>query len=274
MRVKMKAGMLVALVCLVLSLMAGCAGAAGGKAGDPGSTTNRAENESASKESSKEAVKIKFSYWGGPEEKKSMEAMLDKFNGAHPDIQVEGMHIAQDYVTKLNTMASYDTLPDLGYFPSGNLAVWVKNGKIADLSDLYNGGKIGKKLDSVLFRKSDGSIIGAGVANEILMLNYNKDLFDEATVPYPPAAADTAWTWDEFVAAAKKLTTDRNGKHPGAMTASMRTISGRSASTSRTSDNFTRRPCSATAPASCRTTSRRSESAPPNRSRRYRRSPI
>ncbi|MCL2478260.1 MAG: extracellular solute-binding protein, partial [Treponema sp.] len=40
------------------------------------------------------------------------------------------------------------------------------------------------------------------------------DMFDKAGVPYPPAAADKAWTWDEFVAAAKKLTFDANGKTP------------------------------------------------------------
>lgn len=69
------------------------------------------------------------------------------------------MHIADDYMTKLNTMASSNTLPDLGYFPSGALATWVQNDKVADLTALY-------ESESVIFRKSDGSTIGASVPTE------------------------------------------------------------------------------------------------------------
>ena len=34
------------------------------------------------------------------------------------------------------------------------------------------------------------------------MINYNRDLFDEAGVDYPKEG----WTWDEFREVAKKLT--------------------------------------------------------------------
>jgi multiple sugar transport system substrate-binding protein len=50
---------------------------------------------------------------------------------------------------------------------------------------------------------------------EATLLFYNRALFDEAGVPYPPSDPTKAWTWDEFVAAAQKLTSDINGKHPG-----------------------------------------------------------
>jgi multiple sugar transport system substrate-binding protein len=36
-------------------------------------------------------------------------------------------------------------------------------------------------------------------------------MFLEAGVPLPPVKAEEAWTWDEFVRTAKKLTIDRNG---------------------------------------------------------------
>jgi multiple sugar transport system substrate-binding protein len=52
------------------------------------------------------------------------------------------------------------------------------------------------------------------MANEILLMYYNKDMFDNAGVAYPPARVQDAWTWDQFVAAAKKLTFDRNGRTP------------------------------------------------------------
>ncbi|GGD46878.1 ABC transporter substrate-binding protein [Paenibacillus nasutitermitis] len=204
-----KIGGMAIITCLILVLLAGC----GGTKNDEG--TNTGKGDENGNKGNQEAVTVKFSFWGGPEEKDAMLKLLDQFNSTHPGIHVEGVHIADDYLTKLNTMASSNTLPDLGYFPSGSLAVWQKGNKFADLTELYNSDRIGKKLDSVIFKNKDGSIIGAGVANEILLMNYNKELFDQANVPYPPASADQAWTWEQFVDAAKKLTTDRSGKHPG-----------------------------------------------------------
>ena len=43
------------------------------------------------------------------------------------------------------------------------------------------------------------------------LLFYNKTLFEEAGVEPPPTNGADAWTWDEFVEVAKKLTKDRNG---------------------------------------------------------------
>jgi multiple sugar transport system substrate-binding protein len=48
-----------------------------------------------------------------------------------------------------------------------------------------------------------------------MLLFYNKAVFDAAGVSYPPAAAEDAWTWDEFLDAARKLTRDVSGRHPG-----------------------------------------------------------
>jgi multiple sugar transport system substrate-binding protein len=53
--------------------------------------------------------------------------------------------------------------------------------------------------------------MGTGLATGIVLLYYNKSLFDAAGLPYPPAKADQAWTWDQFINVAKKLTKDRNG---------------------------------------------------------------
>ena len=46
-----------------------------------------------------------------------------------------------------------------------------------------------------------------------MIIYYNKKIFDEAGVPYPPTKWTEAWTWDEFVNVAKKLTKDKNGNN-------------------------------------------------------------
>ena len=52
----------------------------------------------------------------------------------------------------------------------------------------------------------DGKIYGISSCIVAPVLYYNMDLFDAAGMPYPPANPDEMWNWDEFVAAAKKLT--------------------------------------------------------------------
>lgn len=187
------------MLVLMVGLLSGCLGgtdATGGKA-------------------NKDAVQLKFTYWGGPLEKKSIDAILKAFNKAHPNIYVTGQQVQGNYLEKMTTMASSKTLPDLGYFTEGSLAPWVKSGEIKDLKPLFESGEFGDKLDYAVFQyEKDGPIAGASVANEVNNIYYNKELFDEAGMPYPPAKAEDAWTWDEFVDVAKKLTVDRNGKHP------------------------------------------------------------
>src|SRR5690606_34937624 len=55
---------------------------------------------------------------------------------------------------------------------------------------------------------------GTNLAVEVMVLWYNKDIFDKAGVPYPPSNPGE-WTWEEFVETARALTVDRNGRRPG-----------------------------------------------------------
>ncbi|HEX3044121.1 MAG TPA: hypothetical protein VHY08_05145 [Bacillota bacterium] len=44
---------------------------------------------------------------------------------------------------------------------------------------------------------------------------HNKDVLEKAGAPLPPTDYKKGWTWDRFVEYCKKITTDKNGKHPG-----------------------------------------------------------
>ncbi|MBA7539068.1 hypothetical protein ES705_31346 [subsurface metagenome] len=58
----------------------------------------------------------------------------------------------------------------------------------------------------------DGGIYGVSSCDVSPVLFYNKKLFDEAGLPYPPNDPEKAWTWDKFVDIAKQLTVRKNGK--------------------------------------------------------------
>jgi multiple sugar transport system substrate-binding protein len=122
------------------------------------------------------------------------------------------MSIPHDtYVTKLNTLATARSLPDCGIMNEAGVLQFAENGLLADVSGMY-GPDDSKPLESITF-KYEGKPVAYSAANEILVLYYNKDMFDAAGLEYPPVSAENAWTWDEFVDTAKLLTLDADGNN-------------------------------------------------------------
>lgn len=155
-------------------------------------------------------IHISYSYWGTPDEAASVQEVADKYHEENPGVVVDIVCIPnEEYVTKLNTMAAANELPDCGIMNEAGVLDFGSKGLLADISDMYAGADAAP-LDSITF-KADGKPVAYSAANEILVLYYNKDLFDAAGVPYP--SSTDAMTWDEFVDTAKKLTIDVNGKN-------------------------------------------------------------
>jgi len=159
-------------------------------------------------------VTIQYAYWGDQNEETSTIALLQKFMDANPGITVTGLRFGSntDFNDKITTLAAAGTLPDVSTFYEPNVLTWGMNGQFVDLTDFYK--KANPKLDAIKFITPDGKIVGISVANEIMVLWYNKRIFDAANMPYPPADPKKAWTWTQFINVAKKLTRDVNGKTP------------------------------------------------------------
>jgi multiple sugar transport system substrate-binding protein len=159
-----------------------------------------------------ERVKITYSFWGTPDEGAAVQGVADKFNATQNRITVEVLSIPHDtYVTKLNTMATAKQLPDCGIMNEAGVLQFAENGLLHDISKMYGAGD-SKPLESLTF-KYKGTPVAYSAANEVLLLYYNKDMFDKAGVPYPPKAAENAWNWDQFVETAKLLTLDAAGNN-------------------------------------------------------------
>ncbi|HWT77000.1 MAG TPA: sugar ABC transporter substrate-binding protein [Mobilitalea sp.] len=182
--------------------------------GDSKAATDTPKDDtSSSNTSSGEKVKITYSMWGSTDEGAVTQKLADKFNASQDKIEVEVVAIPwENYMTKLNTMATAKELPDTGMMSEAGVLQWSEQGMLADISSMYGEGE-SKPLDCLAFRYN-GKPVAYSAANEVLLMYYNKDMFDKAGVAYPPTAVENAWTWDEFVAAAKQLTLDKNGKHP------------------------------------------------------------
>lgn len=154
---------------------------------------------------------LPFTFWGSPQEKRAVDDMIAAFNDAHPGIVVRGQHIPTDYGIKLNTMIAGGTPPAAGYLGADMAYEWGEEGIILDLAPYYERDPDSTNRFENTFYTLGDKIYGGWTVAETMITYYNKDVFDEAGLSYPPATAGDAWTWDEFVEVAKKLTKDRNG---------------------------------------------------------------
>ena len=65
--------------------------------------------------------------------------------------------------------------------------------------------------------EDDGNYYALPFKQEMYCVFYNKAIFDEAGVPYPQGA----WTWDEYIATAQKLTDKKKGVYGSFMNADL-----------------------------------------------------
>jgi multiple sugar transport system substrate-binding protein len=159
-------------------------------------------------------VEITYMCWYNTTQSEAQgnQALIDKYNASQDKVHVTMMAIPRDgYETKVNTMAAAGQLPDCTQLSEAMAIQFAAADLLADVSSMYPADAA--PLKSLTFTYK-GKAVGYSSGDEVLLLYYNKKLFDAAKLPYPPASADKAWTWQQFVDAAKKLTKDKNGKTP------------------------------------------------------------
>jgi multiple sugar transport system substrate-binding protein len=192
-------------IVTVSVLVLGCtlAFAGGGQQGTTGSTAGK--------------TKIVEYTWWADAERAMGEALVAEFEKANPNITVEQNYIAyNDYHSKINTMIASNSTPDIMYLNEYLINDWGEKGITEDLTAHYRDAEIDPKtyyVESALY-STGGKLWGVNVTSTTVVLYYNKEMFREAGITPPPESAVSPWSWEEYVAAAKKLTKDASGKTP------------------------------------------------------------
>jgi multiple sugar transport system substrate-binding protein len=162
-----------------------------------------------------EKVTITWYVRTSPEEQPWQEnVVIPAFERLHPNIKINLVVSTWDeFDTKMNAMFAAGEGPDIWshWGPSG-FADYLHRGMIQDLTPFIERDNFDLTdfVPEVLeLYKVEGRIYGLPLLAGASYIFYNKDLFDEAGVPYPPADwEDQTWTWDRFREMGQKLSKD------------------------------------------------------------------
>ena len=145
-------------------------------------------------------------------------ATVDRFMRLHPHITVEVRRTPELY-QKLAVMIAGNAAPDLTWMGQA-FSEFAHRGAFLDITDRFKRDfpthsflPHALKWYQVRRRMEDGTVqhrqMGVPYGVDMTFIVYNKRLFDEADVRYPT----NDWTFDEFLAAARKLTIrDEDGR--------------------------------------------------------------
>ncbi len=154
--------------------------------------------------SSTHPVTITFTYWGDPWEVDINEKLVKVFQVDHPEIKVEMLHTSYgEYFQKADEWLAAETTPDVMFFDF--VPVYASKGALENLSPYIarDNFDIGDFYSGLLqYHTYKGQLYGLPRDNDTKVIFYNKDLFDNAGLPYPKSG----WTWDDLRKDAIKLT--------------------------------------------------------------------
>ncbi|AVT29159.1 sugar ABC transporter substrate-binding protein [Plantactinospora sp. BC1] len=130
------------------------------------------------------------------------KTLADGFMATHPNVTVElKEYDAANYDTQMTADLAAGTAPDVYVLKNlKNFYTYQSGGQLLDVSDTA------KDLGSVPALapyQVDGKAYAVPYRQDSWVLFYNKELFGKAKVAPP----DGSWTWDDYTAAAKQLTT-------------------------------------------------------------------
>lgn len=156
----------------------------------------------------KEVVTIKVSFWGDNKQIGIIKSIIEPWDKKRKDIEVVLEHIPSTrYMQKIQTEFAAGVGPDVVFAEVNNyielysrdmlipLNSFVSNDPSINLSDYY------PELIRRFTRDGNLYVIGRDIA-PFACIYYNKDLFDQAGIPYPK----DNWNTDDLLRIAKQLT--------------------------------------------------------------------
>lgn len=155
-------------------------------------------------------AKVKLTWWTGQTEdaEKILEGLAAQFTKLHPNVTIDvssGAPTTDDLLQKVSAGFASGVYPDISYAFGSWASQLQESGLTLDITDKVKDPALKWEEFPASARETvtpNGQVIGFPAIVDNLALLYNKSVFDARKVPYPT----DDWSWDDFRAAAKKLT--------------------------------------------------------------------
>lgn len=191
--------------------LAGCAG------GDAGGTSEGPSGDYRAPESSVQAS-LTISNWGNPGDEAVYEAAIERFNKKYPNVKVTNNFTQvvnwSDYINKILTSVASGDAPDIINIATEGVEFGLSKDLFLPLTNYVKQDESVKDLVADIdpnllegFTKGEDTYLLPNNWNAMVMY-YNEDMFAKAGVQRP----GDDWTWDEFLAVSKKLTSGQGGE--------------------------------------------------------------
>lgn len=140
-----------------------------------------------------------------------IEEIIAAFEAEHPDISIEFTGLPEDATDKLMLAFEAGTAPDILNITSKNIATYIENGYVTDLTDLYAEKGNDALLESAIasasaYDREEGRLYYLPSGANFFCLWARSDWFAEKGLAIPN-------TWDEFFTAVEQLTDKDAGRY-------------------------------------------------------------
>lgn len=171
-------------------------------------------------EAEEEPITLRYTDWDSVDRWESLRLpAAEEFMSRHPNATVTYEAVpsggAQSYNEKILTDIAAGTPADVFMIDMGQLPKFTGEDALLNLmpylrrSTVPGGSMAEFNQDAIdIWTTEPGFLAGIPHDNTMIVMFYNKELFDEAGVPYPDPID---WTWEEYREMARALTKDTDG---------------------------------------------------------------
>jgi multiple sugar transport system substrate-binding protein len=154
---------------------------------------------------------VSLTMWTGQDDAagKLLQALADEFMADHPNVTIDlapGASSTDELLQKLSASFAGGSYPDISYSFGAWASQLESSGRTLDITDQVSDPDVAwdefSAAARATVRPTGQKTIGFPAIVDNISLIYNKTVFDAAGVDYPT----DEWSWDDFRAAAKKLT--------------------------------------------------------------------
>lgn len=151
-----------------------------------------------------EPITLRMAWWGSQNRHDKTVAAIELYESLHPEVDIEyEFYSFDDYFTKLKTLVASDEVWDI-FQLGGNFPMYLD--KIYPLDEFIESGVVDvSKISAANLQttqQTDGTQLGLTNGINTYGIAYDPAMFEEAGAALPTEN----WTWDDYRAAADKIT--------------------------------------------------------------------